>query len=155
MAPSNVPAADRERRLERMLSAKREEILRAVSREVGGRMAEDVLAELGDRIEIGDRSVTAHGQDLELMRLERRRAEVREIDAALARLRAGTYGRCQECGAEIEEARLEILPFANRCVECKRLAEADEQRGEGAGQGYRAGFEDVRDVSSDSVDDED
>jgi RNA polymerase-binding transcription factor DksA len=41
-----------------------------------------------------------------------------EIDAALARLDAGTYGRCVSCGAEIPEERLELRPFAGRCVAC-------------------------------------
>jgi RNA polymerase-binding transcription factor DksA len=41
-----------------------------------------------------------------------------EIDAALARIEAGTYGRCTGCGADIPEERLELRPFASRCVAC-------------------------------------
>ena len=41
-----------------------------------------------------------------------------EIDAALARIDAGTYGRCVSCGAHIPEERLELPPFAGRCVSC-------------------------------------
>jgi DnaK suppressor protein len=41
-----------------------------------------------------------------------------EIDAALARVEAGTYGRCTQCGSEIPEERLELRPFASRCVAC-------------------------------------
>jgi RNA polymerase-binding transcription factor DksA len=43
-----------------------------------------------------------------------------EIDAALARLDAGTYGRCTGCQAEIPEERLELRPFAGTCVACTR-----------------------------------
>jgi DnaK suppressor protein len=43
---------------------------------------------------------------------------ITEIDAALARIDAGTYGRCVSCGAEIPEERLELRPFAGRCVAC-------------------------------------
>jgi DnaK suppressor protein len=43
---------------------------------------------------------------------------IAEIDAALARIDAGTYGRCVTCGAEIPEERLELRPFAGRCVTC-------------------------------------
>lgn len=43
---------------------------------------------------------------------------ITEIDAALARIDAGTYGRCVSCGAEIPEERLEVRPFAGRCVTC-------------------------------------
>jgi RNA polymerase-binding transcription factor DksA len=43
---------------------------------------------------------------------------IAEIDAALARIDAGTYGICTECGAAIPEERLELRPFAGRCVSC-------------------------------------
>jgi DnaK suppressor protein len=45
-----------------------------------------------------------------------------EIDAALARIEAGTYGRCAQCGSEIPEERLELRPFASRCVACTSAA---------------------------------
>jgi DnaK suppressor protein len=41
-----------------------------------------------------------------------------EIDAALARIDAGTYGRCTQCGNDIPAERLELRPFASRCVAC-------------------------------------
>lgn len=40
-----------------------------------------------------------------------------EIEAALARIDAGTFGRCIDCGKEIPEGRLEIKPEASRCLE--------------------------------------
>jgi len=45
-------------------------------------------------------------------------AHLAEIDAALARLEAGTYGTCEVCGEPIPEARLEARPVARRCVAC-------------------------------------
>lgn len=42
-----------------------------------------------------------------------------EIDEALARLEAGTYGKCERCGKYIDKGRLEALPFARLCIECK------------------------------------
>ncbi len=44
---------------------------------------------------------------------------VAEIDAALARVDAGTYGTCEACGKPIPEARLEVVPEATLCVNCK------------------------------------
>jgi DnaK suppressor protein len=41
-----------------------------------------------------------------------------EIDAALGRIAAGTYGRCTGCQTEIPEERLELRPFAGTCVSC-------------------------------------
>jgi RNA polymerase-binding protein DksA len=45
------------------------------------------------------------------------------IDAALTRIDAGTYGRCERCGCEIEVERLEALPYATLCIEDKRREE--------------------------------
>src|SRR5690242_9341898 len=41
-----------------------------------------------------------------------------ELDAALGRLRVGAYGRCENCGGPIGDARLEVLPAARLCVRC-------------------------------------
>ena len=43
-----------------------------------------------------------------------------EIDAALARIDAGTFGTCQACGKPIDEERLKALPWATLCIEDKR-----------------------------------
>ena len=45
---------------------------------------------------------------------------IAEIDAALDRIAAGTYGRCVHCGAAIPEERLEFRPFASGCVSCQQ-----------------------------------
>ena len=44
---------------------------------------------------------------------------VAEIDAALARVEAGTYGVCEACHKPIAKARLEVVPEATLCVNCK------------------------------------
>ena len=46
--------------------------------------------------------------------------EMRAIKAALARVDAGEYGVCQSCGAQISEARLDLLPFTPFCKDCAR-----------------------------------
>ncbi len=40
------------------------------------------------------------------------------VGAALDRLNDGTYGRCQACGVEIDEARLEAVPYTEHCIAC-------------------------------------
>lgn len=45
-------------------------------------------------------------------------SHVAEIDAALARVDAGTYGACQGCGADIGVDRLEARPVARMCIAC-------------------------------------
>lgn len=44
--------------------------------------------------------------------------ELRMIEAALARVAAGTYGECTRCGAEISAERLDVLPYTPFCREC-------------------------------------
>ena len=46
-----------------------------------------------------------------------------EIDGALDRIENGTYGVCQRCGNSIGEERLESLPWATLCIDCKRKQE--------------------------------
>ncbi len=46
-----------------------------------------------------------------------------QIDDALRRMDQGIYGLCERCGRQIEPARLEALPYATLCMECKRREE--------------------------------
>lgn len=50
--------------------------------------------------------------------LERARARLAEIDAALGRQASGGYGVCELCGIAIPAERLEAQPAARRCVTC-------------------------------------
>ena len=45
------------------------------------------------------------------------------VEGALERIEAGTYGTCQRCGKPISEERLEALPYAELCIDCKRAVE--------------------------------
>lgn len=44
--------------------------------------------------------------------------EIRMIQAALARIKDGTFGICVNCGEDISEERLELVPHAPRCRHC-------------------------------------
>ena len=46
-----------------------------------------------------------------------------EIEGALKRIEAGTYGVCVNCGKPIAEERLAAIPWATYCIDCKRLLE--------------------------------
>ena len=46
-----------------------------------------------------------------------------QVERALGRLDAGTYGRCEECGNPIPKARLQAFPRATLCVTCKQREE--------------------------------
>jgi len=45
------------------------------------------------------------------------------IEEALSRIEEGTFGTCARCGSAIAEERLEAIPYATRCIDCKRLEE--------------------------------
>lgn len=55
--------------------------------------------------------------------LRRAREELAQVEAALARLDDGSYGRCTRCGEAIAPARLEVLPHAALCVKCQEKQE--------------------------------
>ena len=46
------------------------------------------------------------------------RDSLSEVEHALAKLEAGTYGRCERCGEQIATARLEAMPTASLCINC-------------------------------------
>jgi RNA polymerase-binding transcription factor DksA len=62
----------------------------------------------------------AERMGLALLAKEERLLE--ECDAALARIEAGTFGRCEDCSRAIARKRLRALPFARQCIRCARLA---------------------------------
>lgn len=45
------------------------------------------------------------------------------IDSAIARIEQGRYGLCMKCGKNIPQARLEAIPYALMCIECKSAEE--------------------------------
>jgi RNA polymerase-binding protein DksA len=50
------------------------------------------------------------------------RANLGGVEHALRRMDAGTYGTCENCGREIPLERLEAIPFARLCIDCKQRA---------------------------------
>jgi RNA polymerase-binding transcription factor len=65
---------------------------------------------------------TAVQQELEVTALEGSIGEA--VEAALERIRAGTYGRCDSCGQWISKERLNVIPYAVECTACARRHQA-------------------------------
>ena len=61
--------------------------------------------------------------DLNLERMDAITREIREIDAALERVRDGSYGVCESCADAIAMERLEAIPYARLCFPCKKEEE--------------------------------
>jgi RNA polymerase-binding protein DksA len=82
----------------------------------------------GPAPDLGDASVADLLADLDQAEVARDVREIREIDAARARLADGSYGICADCGAEIEFERLRAHPIALRCFDCQRVHEKTHVR---------------------------
>ena len=53
--------------------------------------------------------------------------ELSDINEALKRILDGTYGKCVDCGNDIPEARLEVMPSTLRCLDCQRQNEIRQE----------------------------
>jgi DnaK suppressor protein len=53
--------------------------------------------------------------------------QIGQIDLALSKIDNGTYGICEDCAGEIPLVRLQALPFATQCIDCRRKAEIQGQ----------------------------
>lgn len=62
-------------------------------------------------------------QSLSLELLSEEARELQEIDEALERIRRGTYGLCEDCGEPVARERLEAIPHARQCRDCRRKEE--------------------------------
>jgi len=58
-------------------------------------------------------------RELDLVLSAQARSAIMEIDRALLKIDAGSYGTCEQCGRPIPQARLKALPYAALCVACK------------------------------------
>ena len=88
---------------------------------------DDEVEEVNGNLDTDDLAETASatvGREIDYTLGENSETVLAEIDAALQRIEAGTYGICTNCGKEILVARLEAQPWAALCIDCQRLAEA-------------------------------
>ena len=95
-----------------------------------------LLAELGEAIQApgqmtyGSQAAAAtqvFEQQRDLALRDRATQQLELVDAALARLDAGTFGTCLRCGKPIAPARLEALPWAAHCIECQAIVDRERR----------------------------
>ncbi|MFN8147847.1 MAG: TraR/DksA C4-type zinc finger protein [Candidatus Nanopelagicales bacterium] len=67
---------------------------------------------------VGDGTSIAVERLTQVAAHEQMLSQLAEVDRALVKLDEGTYGTCDVCGAEIPAGRLEVHPWAVRCVAC-------------------------------------
>jgi DnaK suppressor protein len=109
---------ERYRVLKTMLEDRRQEIHEKLRS-----LRESLPAESKDVRDVEEQSVDDFVQEVDFALMEMKSETLRQIDEALKRLEHGSYGHCAECGAEIAEARLKALPFAQLCRGCQQAEE--------------------------------
>ena len=111
-------------RLERKLDQQYEALLEEV-REALENSENQQYVELVDRAptDSADRATGDALADLNLAIIDRHVHEIRDIDAARARIASGSFGTCTDCGGEIGFERLLAYPTAKRCFVCQQQYE--------------------------------
>jgi len=70
-----------------------------------------------------DDATMVYDQTVDASALKAVRTRLRQIEEALAKVEAGTYGICEDCGREIDIARLEAIPYTPLCMRCAERRE--------------------------------
>lgn len=97
----------------------RDEIAEAES-QIADRLG-DAVGDAGD--DPADAGAKTFQREHELALTQHARELLERSESALARIEAGTFGRCQSCGEAIGKARLQAFPRATLCVTCKQREE--------------------------------
>ena len=113
--------------LQTILIGKRQEVLRELQDNVNQYFIQDQQRYSDSVGDVGDQALMNRERERSLVLMEMRNRKRQALDEALIRLREGSYGICQECGVDINDKRLQAVPFAKLCVECQSRAELLEQ----------------------------
>lgn len=105
--------------LKRALAQRHAEVLEEAREDVSRARDETYGALAGPVTDAGDRASADVLADLGNAEVSRDVRELDELEAALARIDAGTYGSCATCHSEIDFERLRAYPVATRCARCQ------------------------------------
>ncbi len=120
------------KKFEELLLAKRRQLLESIGHYEDSLMNSTLKDSIGSLSSYSD-----HMADLGTDAQEREKAYhfaskegrlLYHIDEALRRMQNGVYGRCVECGEEISLDRLEAVPHARLCIECKQREEVKKRQ---------------------------
>jgi DnaK suppressor protein len=94
----------------------------------GEKAVQQMVGEGGEEIpDPNDRATVEEERNWALRLRDRDRRLIGKIQDALARLEAGTFGKCTVCGRAISPARLRARPVTDLCIDCKTEAERVER----------------------------
>ena len=109
--------------LDRLLAERQGTLLREV-RAMLEQSGNETYVDIAGRVtDTGDESVADMLADMGAAQIHRHVQELRDIEAAQTRLRAGSFGICMDCDGEIAPERLTAHPTAKRCIQCQSMRE--------------------------------
>lgn len=126
---------ERKATIRKALIGRREEIVKEAKTEISKSIKGETKHLVETALDDGDWSVIDLSEDISLKQLSTHRETLLKIDEALRKIDEDTYGKCEDCGEEISEKRLKVIPFAIYCRDCQEKREQLEEieRKEGLG----------------------
>lgn len=109
-------------RLHQSLLARRTDLRRRLGMELSDLAHLKTSSASGDS---ADAAFDAAGDEISSQLAELEARELGQVERALNKLKAGTYGSCEGCGHKIPVIRLNALPFSVLCVSCQRESESN------------------------------
>jgi DnaK suppressor protein len=101
------------------LQAKREELVRNIERtEEEGRAADEDTT-----VDLADKAANSYTKEFLFGQTNIDRALLKLIDGALKRMKDSGFGECANCEKEIQQKRLDAVPWAKYCVDCQEKQE--------------------------------
>jgi DnaK suppressor protein len=124
--PKAKTSQDRLVDLRKSLLKKKDDILKEVKEEISKYVSGENKQLVDTALDDGDWAVVDISEDINLQRLSAHRKLMYAIDEAIRKIVEGTYGTCEDCGEQISEKRLLVLPTATLCVDCQEYKEQFE-----------------------------
>ena len=101
------------------LTVRREDLLKAIARtEQEGREADE-----DPTVDLADKAANSYTKEFLFGQTHNDRSLLQMIDDALMRIREGSYGECAQCHEEMQQKRLEAVPWAKHCISCQQKQE--------------------------------
>ena len=126
-----MPKKIRQENLRKIIRERKRKLLAALHKEIINTLGSDYRGAFDRAMDVGDISLIDLLQSIDASLINIQHEDLLKMDVAENKLNEGTYGICEECGAEISESRLEALPYAIRCVECEEKLEVSNVKGHG------------------------
>ena len=113
------------------------ELLLEDKRRLWNEVRAELFEQLGEELhtqydlprDIGDQGILDLLDDTGLAVVDIRRRQLTQLEEALVKLEAGRYGRCEDCGKKIDDARLRATPYAPCCMHCQAKREGPAATG--------------------------